>query len=140
MEIIIIIIIKHTLTYIPELFRFVEATYGKDSILAFGSFTIQSAEGLQQGDPLGPLLFCLTVHEVLRNCDTDLKIGFIDDLTLGGEANKTLNELDILESSLANLGLNVNLKCELITLSGSAKVVGHGRRPDFKQVEQKTSV
>ena len=30
-----------------------------------GGETIQSKEGVQQGDPLGPLLFCLTVHKLV---------------------------------------------------------------------------
>jgi len=121
-----------TLKYVPELFKFVEAAYAQDSILTFGSFKIQSAEGLQQGDPLVPLLFCLAVHDVLSLCDTDLKIGYLDDLSLGGETNKTLDELDKLEAALATLGLFVNnSKCELIALGEAAETIGRARRPDF---------
>ena len=35
------------------------SAYGSPSSLFFGKIVIQSSEGVQQGDPLGPLLFCL---------------------------------------------------------------------------------
>ena len=43
-------------------------------------------EGIQQGDPLGPLLFCLCVHPLLESIIAPLCIGYMDDLTLGGPA------------------------------------------------------
>jgi len=36
----------------------VYATYADSSLLKFGNFYIKSEEGIQQGDPLGPLEFC----------------------------------------------------------------------------------
>ena len=44
---------------LPELYQFCHLAYGNSTSLQFGSDLIQSAEGVQQGDPLGPLLFCL---------------------------------------------------------------------------------
>src|SRR6478609_5181690 len=43
--------------HLPSLYRFVESAYGEISKLRFEDFTISSEEGVQQGDPLGPLLF-----------------------------------------------------------------------------------
>ena len=39
---------------LPELFDFCKASYGITSILKFGTGCVQSQEGAQQGDPLGP--------------------------------------------------------------------------------------
>ena len=63
----------------PELLKFVYSAYsvpsqlycGDASLLDFFSalsksiFVIQSAEGVQQGDHLDPLLFCLTIQPLV---------------------------------------------------------------------------
>ena len=46
----------------PELFSFIHAAYGEPSLLFCGQHTLLSAEGVQQGDPLGPFFFCLTIQ------------------------------------------------------------------------------
>ena len=40
---------------IPELFNFVHSAYSQPSMLFCGDQVMQSAEGVQQGDPLGPI-------------------------------------------------------------------------------------
>ena len=46
----------------PPLYAFAHLVYAAPSNLLWGDNTISSAESLQQGDPLGPLLFCLLLH------------------------------------------------------------------------------
>jgi hypothetical protein len=47
---------------VPEIYRFCHLAYRHTSILQYSQQTVASEEGVQQGDPLGPLLFCLAVH------------------------------------------------------------------------------
>ena len=47
--------------------------------------SIPQAEGVEQGDPLSPLLFCLAVHAALRHANESLRDGeylfaFLDDV------------------------------------------------------------
>ena len=42
---------------VPSLYPFVYKSYSVSSFLYFGDSYISSQEGIQQGDPLGPLLF-----------------------------------------------------------------------------------
>ena len=58
--------------------------YGVSSVLAFGDKTVASSSGVQQGDPLGPLLFCLAIQPILDFLSSPLKVGYLNDVTLGG--------------------------------------------------------
>ena len=44
----------------PEIYPLVYSAYSSPSPLHWGDHTIQSSESVQQGDPIGPLLFCFT--------------------------------------------------------------------------------
>jgi len=66
---------------IPELDAYCQSVYGQPSLLFFGSYTVSSQEGAQQGDPLGPLLFCNTIHPLLSSLQAQLNLGYLDDVT-----------------------------------------------------------
>ena len=50
---------------VPAIYKFCHLAYNQPSILKFFEHRIMSAEGPQQGDPLGGLLFCNTIHPLL---------------------------------------------------------------------------
>jgi len=50
---------------LPKLYAFCLSAYSQPLILYFGSFTLMSDEGPQQGDPMGPLLFSNAIHPLL---------------------------------------------------------------------------
>ena len=102
---------------IPELFLFVSSAYTVPSYLVCGDSIIMSEEGVQQRDHLGPLLFCLTLHPLLSQLQSELKIFYmyLDDGTVGGSTETVLHNLHHLESGVAELGLHLNQsKSELI--------------------------
>ena len=49
--------------------------------------TLQSAEGVQQGDPLGPLLFCLSIQHIVTQLESELALFYLDDGTLGANVD-----------------------------------------------------
>ena len=69
----------------PGIYKFCHLAYSQPSILAFGDRTVRSEEGPQQGDPLGAALFCETIQPMLSSLSSALEIGYMDDLTLGGD-------------------------------------------------------
>ena len=51
---------------IPSMSAWLEMRYSAQPLLQFGNFTILSCSGVQQGDPLGPLGFVLTLHSLVE--------------------------------------------------------------------------
>ena len=70
----------------PHLSWWVECCYSTSPFLNFGDRVVLSAAGVQQGDPLGPLLFSLLLHPVterLQEVDgLELNAGYLNDRTL----------------------------------------------------------
>ena len=109
-------VLKSVAEKMPELFRFCNVAYGSPSQLRFGDSTIWSCEGVQQGDPLGPLLFCIAVQPFLSNLQSVLRIGFLDDVTLGGPCSIVGSDVENFSVACSGVGLELNIsKCELIS-------------------------
>src|SRR5215471_17698081 len=105
-------------TKLPEIYRFCFTSYSEASFLQFGDRSILSQEGVQQGDPLGPLLFCLTLHPILSSLSSKLRLGYLDDVTLGGSAASVNSDVSTILSSGSAIGLQLNQsKCETISLA-----------------------
>ena len=93
----------------------VHAAYSCEPILAFSENQTLSDEGAQQGDPLEPLEFCETVHPFITGLESDVKIGFMDDLSLSGDLHTVEKDVFAIMDSAAEAGLNLNqAKCEII--------------------------
>ena len=77
--------------HFPGLSRWAEWCYVEPSKLYFGQQVISSERGVQQGDPLGPMLFALAIqplllklHEGKSERGLQLSFSFLDDLIMGG--------------------------------------------------------
>ena len=70
---------------------------------------------MQQRDPLGPILFCLTVHSVVKKLTSELRVFYMDDGILGGNLDIILQDLHTVERLARDLGLQLNrTKSEII--------------------------
>ena len=112
-----------TLLHAPELLGYVDSAYGAESYLSYGDFTIRSAEGIQQGDPLGPLLFCLAIHPLLQDIKSEFVTGYLDDIGIGGSLQSVTKDVRQLEHRARSLGLALNhTKCEVIGLHPADRI------------------
>lgn len=101
---------------IPEIYSFCLAAYCDKSDLVFEGHTLHSFEGVHQGDPLGPLLFCLTMHPLLTSLNSSFRIGYLDDVTIGGVADSVNSDVLSIHTNGPKIGLFLNTnKCERIS-------------------------
>ena len=104
---------------LPSLFKYVHSSYGASSFLAFGDHLLLSEEGVQQGDPLGPLLFCLAILPIVKRLSSPLNLWYLDDGTLGGSPFQVLADFELIQSEGIHISLQVNAgKCEVVDLNG----------------------
>jgi len=74
-------------------------------------YLLLSDEGSQQGDPLGPLLFCLTTRRLTRNISSELNLWFLDDGSVGGDIDVLIRDFQTVRQlswSLLSTNRSVN--------------------------------
>ena len=92
----------------PELAPFVFSAYSEPSSPFWGDTSLLLSERVQQGDPVGPLLFCLTIHKLVYQLGCELCLFYLDDETLGGNPEQVLQDLRLVEQGGKELGLSLN--------------------------------
>ena len=99
---------------LPDVYNFTSATYNGAPVLQFGEFTILSAKGPQQGDSLSSAEFCLAIYPLLKVLISELKVGYLDDVTLSGSRQIVVNDIKTIISKSEELSLEENAaKCEV---------------------------
>ena len=93
---------------VSEIFDFESSAYACPSLLFCGD--------LQQGDSLGPLLFCITIQPLIQRLSSDFSVFYFDNGKIGGSRDDILADLQLMESEADTLGLKLNcLKTELVS-------------------------
>ena len=95
--------------FTPDLLPHIHSVYSSDSFLLWGDEMVLSSEGVQHGDPLGPLLFCLTIHKLCNKLPYDFATFYMDDGTFGRNQEHVVKDLLVIEEEAGILGLE--LKC-----------------------------
>lgn len=97
----------------PSISRWVEFFYAKPSRLYYNESVMSSAKGVQQGDPLGPLLFSLTLHplvcKIAAHCSLALHAWYLDDGTIIGDTLEVSKALKIIQNEGSTRGLHLNI-------------------------------
>ncbi|KAL0214375.1 hypothetical protein P9112_006559 [Eukaryota sp. TZLM1-RC] len=101
------------------IFEVIKSDFPELSNLIYNSFGLKSSSGLKQGDPLGPLLFCLAIHKtlnIIKQKYPSIKIvAYMDDISLIGSFNLLELVAQEIADSYENIGLYLNAsKCLLI--------------------------
>jgi hypothetical protein len=100
-------------SHFPSIYKWVKYMLGSVSYLNWCDEVIESAIGVQQGDPLAPVLFCMVLKKVINaistDCALDINLWFLDDGVIAGPAEEVSRALEIIEQVGPKLGLFTNL-------------------------------
>ena len=107
--------------HFPELYPWVLWCYGQHPILWHPMGTLTSECGVQQGDPLGPLLFCLVLNILVKDICSDPNCAnlsfhswYLDDGVVAGPSLAVQKVLALIEEKgppLVYWSTSLNVRC-----------------------------
>ncbi|GAV00129.1 hypothetical protein RvY_11020 [Ramazzottius varieornatus] len=107
---------------VPQYFHFASQMYSQLSNLIYRDQVLQSARGVQQGDPLGPLFFYLVTKDLSKSVKSAFNCWYLDDATIRGDVDRVTEDFQRVADQCAHLGLELNMdKCEIFVFGGSKK-------------------
>ena len=106
------VILDECALHFPDLLPWATWCYAAHPLLWHPMGRIFSETGVQQGDPLGPLLFALVLQKIFNAIDADddciyilYQAWYLDDGTLAGKKSAILRALSLLDSIGPSLGI-----------------------------------
>ena len=120
-------LLRQVRLHLPGLAPWAEWCYSRHNRLLFHGDVLTSEAGVQQGDPLGPLLFALALQPAMQaakagplNQSPHLIFAYLDDVCLAGDYRVVAAGFARLAAAARQVGLHINLaKSELIPFTAS---------------------
>ena len=117
-----------TKVLMSSLMSFTSFCYSKQNDLFLNTSTVDSQSGVQQGDPLGPILFSLAIWPLINKIESKLPnhwkyCWYLDDGIIAGTEIELCESLEILSKLGQKFGLELRKdKCALWLIESMTKV------------------
>ncbi|GKD19737.1 putative reverse transcriptase domain-containing protein, partial [Tanacetum coccineum] len=106
-------LIEEVRTHCPTISHWVEFCYSNPARLYYGEHTLWSHQGVQQGDPLGPLLFALVLHPLICKIKDSFSLSlhawYLNDGTIIGDTLVVGKVLELIMKDGPRRGLHLNV-------------------------------
>lgn len=114
------VIFSEVQKWCPKILGWVQYTYGQAAYLFVGDTHFTCTTGVQQGDPLGPLLFALVLQVLLRSIHAQLSnmgggeqqhiiAAYLDDTTVACSVQQAARAVHVAMTEGPPLGLHLSL-------------------------------
>ena len=113
---------KETCEFIPGIAAFTNFCYSQHTPLFYNNAIVQSESGVQQGDPLGPSLFSLTLWPIIQKIKNSVPgllqyTWYLDYGFIAGPEDQIKQTFEILANEGPERGLTLRKdKCELLSI------------------------
>ena len=106
----------------PEIAKLSFLAYSKPSSVIASGHSITSSTGIQQGDPIGPLMFALAVDQIASGVESELIVWYLYDATIGGSPESVLSDVQRCITGHKRIGLIASpKKTEIINVGLAAR-------------------
>nr|GEV25202.1 hypothetical protein [Tanacetum cinerariifolium] len=107
------VMLQEVRTRCPAISRWVKFCYTNPARLYYEEHTLRSCQGVQQGGPLGPLLFALILHplvcKIKKTFNLSLQAWYLDDGTIIGDTLVVGEVLKVIMDDGPRRGLHFNV-------------------------------
>ena len=100
--------------------RYFLANSKPSSVIASG-YSIISSIGVQQEEPIGPIMLALAADQIASGLESELNVWYLDKATIGGSPESVLSDVQRRINGLRRIGLIFNPKITEIVHFGPAK-------------------
>jgi hypothetical protein len=129
--------------FCPSLLNYFNWAYGDatELVLINGKVIGHSSSGIRQGDPLGPMFFCLGFYDPLIKTkeafpDVDI-LGYMDDTVIHGNLASSIEALKFFGNELKQIGLTIN--CKKTLLFGHSSIIDSFNDPELPDISKSST-